>query len=89
MGYVDTFHAKHDDNCRAKLGLAAWDDDAQELWDALFTLMASRSGGGGLDFTIFFRSLSDAAPAEAGLVRGAPPSRMETTLSQAAEHIIR
>jgi uncharacterized protein YdiU (UPF0061 family) len=71
MGYVDTFHAKHDDNCRAKLGLAAWDDDAQELWDALFTLMASRSGGGGLDFTIFFRSLSDAAPAEAGLVRGA------------------
>ena len=31
MGYVDTFHAKHDDNCRAKLGLAAWDDDAQEL----------------------------------------------------------
>ena len=57
MGYVDTFHAKHDDNCRAKLGLAAWDDDAQELWDALFTLI--------------FRSLSDAAPAEAGLVRGA------------------
>ena len=71
MGYVDTFHAKHDDNCRAKLGLAAWDDDAQELWDALFKLMASRCGAGGLDFTIFFRSLSDAEPAEAELVRGA------------------
>ena len=71
MGYVDTFHAKHDDNCRAKLGLAAWDDDAQELWDGLFKLMASRCGGGGLDFTIFFRSLSDAKPAEAELVRGA------------------
>ncbi len=114
-GYVDTFHAAHDDNCRAKLGLAAWDDEAQvratfprrpprrprrprhrappraaaprrsclppqALWDDLFTLMSSKAGvsatplrgasGGGLDFTIFFRSLSaDAPPAE--LVRGA------------------
>ena len=71
MGYVDTFHAKHDDNCRAKLGLAAWDDEAQQLWDTLFTLMASRCSGGGVDFTIFFRALGDAEPAEAGLVRGA------------------
>ena len=64
-------HAKHDDNCRAKLGLAAWDDEAQQLWDTLFTLMASRCGGGGVDFTIFFRALGEAEPAEAGLVRGA------------------
>ena len=65
------YQRRHDDNCRAKLGLAAWDDEAQQLWDSLFTLMASRCGGGGVDFTIFFRALGEAEPAEAGLVRGA------------------
>ena len=27
-GFVDSFHAKHDANCRAKLGLASWDAEA-------------------------------------------------------------
>lgn len=88
MGYVDSFHAKHDDNCRAKLGLSAWDDEAQQLWDTLFTLMASRCGGGGVDFTIFFRSLGDAEPAEAELVRGAlAQAALQPTAQWPADHV--
>jgi len=45
-GFGDTFRAKHSENCRAKLGLAAWDADAARLWDDLLQLMTSRSGQG-------------------------------------------
>jgi len=61
--FVDTFHTKHEDNCRAKLGLTAWDDEADELWKELMRLMISRSGTGGVDFTLFFRALSTTPPA--------------------------
>ena len=38
------FRARHADNCRAKLGLAEWDDEAQRVWGDLIRLMNSRSG---------------------------------------------
>lgn len=88
-GFGDVYNGKHSDNCRAKLGLLTWDEEAQQLWDDMQTLMGSRSGqaqpgggpsaipglprmpwnvdesstaaaadAGGLDFTLFFRSLS-------------------------------
>ncbi len=42
-GFTAKFNALHDDNCRRKLGLAAWDDTADELWGQLFTLMSRSS----------------------------------------------
>lgn len=60
--YVNTFHSIHDEDCRSKLGLAKWDDEAEELWSQLFGLMSGRCGGDGIDFTIFFRSLGDLEP---------------------------
>jgi uncharacterized protein YdiU (UPF0061 family) len=38
------YQRRHDDNCRAKLGLAVWGDEAQWLWAELLRLMGSRSG---------------------------------------------
>lgn len=60
--YVDQFHSKHDDNCCAKLGFSTWDHVAEELWNELFRLMSSQCGPAGIDFTIFFRSLSTPPP---------------------------
>ena len=57
--YVNTFHSLHDENCRAKLGLKTYDDEAEKLWDDLFGLMAAKCGTGGVDFTILFRALGD------------------------------
>lgn len=71
-GFGETFQALHSANCRAKLGLAAWDEDAQAIWDELLTLMSSQSAqapsgsglmrgaapAGGVDFTLLFRTLS-------------------------------
>jgi len=42
--FGDVFHAQHADNCRAKLGLAVWDGEAEALFDELTRLMHSRSG---------------------------------------------
>lgn len=42
ISYKGTFEARHADNCRAKLGLSTWDEDAKELWDELMRLMSSR-----------------------------------------------
>ena len=61
--FVDAFNAKHEANCRAKLGLRGWDADADELWSELMRLMTSRSGVG-LDYTLFFRALGTAPPPE-------------------------
>ena len=70
-GFVDTFHARNDEHCRRKLGLGAWDDGAQELWNELYKLMSTRCGVG-LDFTLFFRALSaEGAPSAAEAVDGA------------------
>ena len=38
--YVDSFYAANNENCRRKLGLGDWDDEAQVLRDELFTLMS-------------------------------------------------
>lgn len=66
-GYVDTFYEANNENCRRKLGFGVWDDDAQGLWDELFALMSGKCGAGGVDFTMFFRSLADAeVPSGAG-----------------------
>jgi len=56
--FVDCFHAAHDCNCRAKLGLVEWDSEAEELWNDLLRLMSTRSGANGVDFTNLFRALS-------------------------------
>ena len=45
-GFRPTYQRKHDDNCRAKLGLAVWGDEAQWLWAELLRLMSSCSGQG-------------------------------------------
>jgi len=63
--YVDTFDAAHDDNCRRKLGLAAWDAEADDLFRGCFTLMASKAGPSGMDFTLFWRALSRPPPSGA------------------------
>ena len=42
--FGDAFRATHADNCRAKLGLATWDEEAAELMDELLRLMDSRAG---------------------------------------------
>ena len=67
-GYSEAFRTRHAENCQAKLGLGAWDEGAQGLWDELLTLMATSSGqrgdgqsGGGVDFTLFFRNLGSLA----------------------------
>ena len=60
--FVDSFHAKNDDNSRRKLGLACWDEEAAALYQGLYTLMARHAGAGGVDFTLTFRALSDATP---------------------------
>ena len=60
--FVDSFHAKNDDNSRRKLGLATWDEEAKALYQGLYTLMARHAGAGGVDFTLTFRALSDATP---------------------------
>lgn len=65
--YVDTFHSKHDANCCAKLGFLEWDSEVEELWNDLFRLMSSQSGGAGVDFTNFFRSLSTDRPRDSSL----------------------
>ena len=44
--YRATYQRRHDDNCRAKLGLAVWGDEAQWLWAELLRLMSSCSGHG-------------------------------------------
>ena len=36
---ASAFRSRHEDNCRRKLGLAAWDREAQLLWDELLRLM--------------------------------------------------
>ena len=61
-GYVDTFHAAHDDACRAKLGLATWTTETDgAMWTDLMKLLASAGNlGEGVDFTLFFRALTDA-----------------------------
>jgi uncharacterized protein YdiU (UPF0061 family) len=76
--FVDSFHAKLNEDCRQKLGLATWDDEAQLLWDDLFRLMSSQCGTGGIDFTIFFRGLTEGGEGGEGgkedplaIVRGA------------------
>ena len=74
--FVDTFDATHDDNCRRKLGLSKWDDEAQKLWDDLFGLMAGRTGAQGIDFTLFFRALSSAPPD--GVAVSQPAESMES-----------
>jgi uncharacterized protein YdiU (UPF0061 family) len=60
-GYVKTFEAAHDENCRRKLGLVQWDGEAEALWVELTRLMSSQSGGG-VDFTLLFRGLGALAP---------------------------
>ena len=54
--FVDSFDAAHDDACRRKLGFKSWDEEAQAIWDELFTLMSSKCGDSqdsGIDFTNF------------------------------------
>jgi len=63
---------------RAKLGLAAWDEDAQEhLWPQLQALLAKS----GIDYTLFWRQLasisaSDAAAAAEAAEEDAPADAM-------------
>ena len=45
-GFGGTFKQRHAENCRAKLGLSTWDDEAQDLWDQLLSLMALQCGNG-------------------------------------------
>lgn len=66
--FVENFHAAHDENCRAKLGLLEWDAEAQALWGELCSLMTSSSGDEGIDFTNLFRCLSTPSPAEQSLI---------------------
>lgn len=68
--YVDQFHDAQDDGSRRKLGLAKFDDDARALFDDLFRLMASQSGSGGIDYTLFWRALSCPPPPEGGATAG-------------------
>ena len=70
-GYVDTFYEKNNENCRRKLGLGTWDDEAQDLWNDLFGLMSGKCGTAGVDFTMLFRSLADA------VVHANPPEGMD------------
>lgn len=89
-GFVDSFNTKHDDNCRRKLGLATWDEGAKGLWAQLYRLMASSSGEG-VDFTLTFRSLSEATPpapeaAEDELLRVVEPAALQPTAEWPAEH---
>ena len=73
--YVDAFDQAHDENCRRKLGLREWDDAGQALYDDLFSLMASKCGGQGIDFTLFWRRLSQEPP---------PPASAAATSSETA-----
>ena len=70
-GYVDTFYDKNNENCRRKLGLGEWDDEAQELWNDLFGLMSGKCGTAGVDFTMLFRSLAGA------VIDGSPNDGMD------------
>ena len=64
--FVDTFNARHDENCRAKLGLSKWDDEADALFtehgggrNGLYPLLPSARhgvrGGGGCSYLCFRR----------------------------------
>ena len=53
------FHQSYDEVRRAKLGLAAWDEEARALWAELETLMVRASGDAGIDFTLLFRALRE------------------------------
>ena len=55
--YADAFNSKHEDDCRSKLGLASWDDEAANLWSELFKLMSYQSAE--VDFTCLFRALGE------------------------------
>ena len=71
--FVDSFDAAHDDACRRKLGFKSWDEEAQAIWDELFTLMSSKCGDSqdsGIDFTNFFRALTDHEPPRAATTDG-------------------
>lgn len=56
------FRLAHFENCRRKLGLATWDDEAQDMWNTLLELMEDS----GADFTVFFRSLINVLPGGPG-----------------------
>ena len=71
-------HAAHDGNCQAKLGLATWDEEAAALWTDLMELMDSSEPHTGVDFTIFFRALTDAALSEALVDETAVASKAAT-----------
>jgi len=57
--FPDMFHAAFCDVRRRKLGLAAFRDEDNALWKDLDMLMYKEGldGGGGVDWTIFFREL--------------------------------
>ena len=53
--FAEVFFATHHEHNRAKLGVTAWDENAEELWDALQGLM--QTTGEGVDFTLLYRQL--------------------------------
>jgi uncharacterized protein YdiU (UPF0061 family) len=85
--FVDTFNARHDENCRAKLGLSKWDDEADALFTELTQLMGRSTGEAGMDFTLFFRALGTAS-AEAAAAR-LSPSAGAAASGDAAETALR
>jgi len=65
VGYAKHFQAENSKNRRAKLGLVNSGEVADGIWKELMRLMGpsvSGQGGGGVDYTIFFRLLSDYDP---------------------------
>ena len=88
-GFVDSFHSMHDANCRAKLGFASWDAEAEALWSELFGLMSSRCGKAGIDFTLLFRSLCVPPPTAGGegsLLDTVRPAAFEDVEKWPADH---
>ncbi|CAD7964440.1 unnamed protein product [Amoebophrya sp. A120] len=57
QGYPEMWKKNHYENCRKKLGLESWNDDCLKLYEALETVMEKDK----LDFTHFFRALSNLA----------------------------
>lgn len=67
--FAEAFFAAHHEHNRRKLGVAEWDEGAEELWDSLQGLM--QTTGEGVDFTLLYRQLSSfdlPRAAEAGAV---------------------
>jgi uncharacterized protein YdiU (UPF0061 family) len=78
--FARTFDAAHGENCRAKLGLTSWDEEARLLFQELLELMQGRGDVDmGVDFTIFFRALTDASPPVQDTPDGRVPAAVQAS----------